>query len=147
MQQHIDAISAIPASMHDAWNNGDADAFAADFAEDADFVAFEGTVLKGRAAIVAFHQPLFDTVLKGSRLVGDETRFARIVEPGWGVVHHRTSVVMPGDDTPLPSRDSMPLVLVRHQHDRWEVVSSQNSRIVSLEGQQALDELAAAARG
>lgn len=147
MPSELDAINAIPARMNDAWNAGDATAFAAGFAQDAEFVAFEGTVLKGRDGIVAFHQPLFDTLLKGSRLVAREGGFTRILEPGWAVVHHRIGVIMPGDDAPLASRDSMQLFVVRWQNDRWEVVAMQNSRIVSLEGQQALDELAAAARG
>ncbi|WP_442922268.1 hypothetical protein [Microcoleus sp. S11D4] len=31
-------------------------------------MAFEGTHLKGRKAIAAFHQQAFDTVVKGTRL-------------------------------------------------------------------------------
>jgi uncharacterized protein (TIGR02246 family) len=37
-----DAIRAIHQRMIDAWNTGDAVAFAAPFADEADFVAFEG---------------------------------------------------------------------------------------------------------
>jgi uncharacterized protein (TIGR02246 family) len=38
-----DAIRAIHQRMIDAWNAGDAAAFAAPFTDDADFIAFEGT--------------------------------------------------------------------------------------------------------
>jgi len=38
-----DAIRAIHQRMIDAWNTGDAAAFAAAFTDDADFIAFEGT--------------------------------------------------------------------------------------------------------
>ncbi|MHA6759387.1 SgcJ/EcaC family oxidoreductase [Streptacidiphilus sp. PAMC 29251] len=96
MEQSVEAMSAIPARMNEGWNNGDAAAFVADFADDAELVDFEGTVHKGREAVIACNQPLFDTVLKGSRLVRGEVPFARIVRPGWGVVHHRVSMVMPG---------------------------------------------------
>lgn len=146
MQQSVEAMSAIPARMNEAWNNGDATAFAADFADDAEFVAFEGTILEGRAQIVAYHQPFFDSILKGSRLVGGRVHFARVVEPGWGVVHHRVGVVMPGEDKPLASRDSMQLLVVRWQDEQWKVVALQNSRVISLDAQQALDELAAGSR-
>jgi uncharacterized protein (TIGR02246 family) len=44
-----DAIRAIHQCMIDAWNTGDAAAFAAPFTDEADFVAFEGTHLKGAA--------------------------------------------------------------------------------------------------
>ena len=66
--------------MIEAWNHGDAAGFAAPFAEDADFIAFEGTHLRGRAAIIGFHQPLFDTALKGTRLEGS-VKFVRFVTP------------------------------------------------------------------
>ena len=70
------AIRAIPEHMIDAWNRGSADDFAAPFVDDADFVAFEGTHLKGREQIAAFHRRAFDTVVKGSRLEG-AVRFVR----------------------------------------------------------------------
>ena len=44
-----EAIRAIHQRMIDAWNAGDAVAFAAPFTDEADFVAFEGTHLKGTA--------------------------------------------------------------------------------------------------
>jgi len=51
--------------MIDAWSVGDGAAFAAPFADDADFVVFEGTHLKGRQQIASFTQQIFDTVVKG----------------------------------------------------------------------------------
>jgi hypothetical protein len=79
--------------------------------------------------------------------VNGQVGFVRIVEPGWGVVHHRVSVVMPGEDTPLPSRDSMQLLAVRWRDERWQVVALQNSRVVSLDRQLALDALESAHEG
>jgi uncharacterized protein (TIGR02246 family) len=57
----------------DGWNQGNAEAFAAPFVEDADFVAFDGTYFKGRSEIVSSHQALFDRWLKGTRLTGEVT--------------------------------------------------------------------------
>jgi uncharacterized protein (TIGR02246 family) len=48
--------------MIDAWNTGDSLAFAAPFTDDADFVVFEGTHLKGRQQIASLTQQIFDTV-------------------------------------------------------------------------------------
>ena len=42
-----DAIRAIHQRMIDAWNAGDAAAFAAPFTDKANFVAFEGTHCRG----------------------------------------------------------------------------------------------------
>lgn len=55
--------------MANAWNSGDGEAYADLFAEDCDYVAFDGTHLSGRSANARHHQALFDTVLVGSRLV------------------------------------------------------------------------------
>ena len=142
MEQSVAAMGVIPARMNEAWNRGDATAFAADFADDAEFIAFEGTILTGRDEIVAYHQPLFDTVLKGSRLVDSRVAFARIVAPGWGVLHNRVGVLMPDDDAPLPSRDSMQLIVVRWSSEGWQAVALQNSRVIPLGTQLTLDALA-----
>jgi uncharacterized protein (TIGR02246 family) len=141
MNPLADALGGILAGMIEGWNRGDAAAFVADFASDADFVAFNGEVLKGTDAIIAYHQPLFDTALKDSRLVDGRVVFSRIVGPGWGVVHQQVAVLMPGDDKPLPSRDSMQLLAVRWQNERWQVVALQNARVISLDRQLALDAL------
>jgi uncharacterized protein (TIGR02246 family) len=147
MEQSVEAMSAILTRMNEAWNRGDATAFFADFADDAEFVDFEGTIHKGRDEMVATHQPVFDTVMKGSRLVRGEVPFARIVRPGWGVVHHRVGMLMPGEEEPLASRYFMQLLAVVWQDDRWQVVALQNSRLVSLTAAMALDSLEITATG
>jgi uncharacterized protein (TIGR02246 family) len=81
------AIRAIHQRMIDAWNTGDGAAFAAPFTEDANFVAFEGTHLKGRQEITSFHQRIFDTVVKGSRLEGGEVKFVHFLGPALAVMH------------------------------------------------------------
>jgi hypothetical protein len=65
-----------------------------------------------------FHQQAFDTLLKGSRLVDGEVKFARVFEPGWGVVHSRLSTVLPGRDVLSGGRDSMQLFAARRVADR-----------------------------
>ena len=64
------AIRSLYQQLMDGWNKGSGEAFAAPFAEDGDLVGFDGTHLKGRQEITSFHQQLFDTYVKGSRLVG-----------------------------------------------------------------------------
>ncbi|SEP29675.1 SgcJ/EcaC family oxidoreductase [Amycolatopsis saalfeldensis] len=143
MQQSVEAMSAIPGRMNEGWNAGDAAAFLADFADDAELVDFEGTIHKGRDEMIAFHRPLFDTVLKGTRLVRGDVKFARIVRPGWGVVHHRMAMVLPGEQEPPAHRFFLQLFAVVWQDGRWEVAALQNSRLVSLETATTLESLAA----
>lgn len=63
-------IRALYQQLMDGWNKGSGEAFAAPFAEDGDLVGMDGTHLKGRQEIISFNQQLFDTYVKGSRLVG-----------------------------------------------------------------------------
>jgi uncharacterized protein (TIGR02246 family) len=66
-------VLALHGRVIDAWGAGDAEAFAAPFRDDAVFVAFDGSVLVGRAQIAAAHRELFERWLKGSRLVDERT--------------------------------------------------------------------------
>ena len=59
----------------DAWGAATAPPTAR-FTEDADYVAFDGSNRRGTRAIATEHQQLFDTWLKGTRLVGRSTASA-----------------------------------------------------------------------
>jgi uncharacterized protein (TIGR02246 family) len=143
MEQSVEAMSAIPLRMYEAWNRGDVAGFFADFAEDALFAELEGTIYRSRADMIAAHEELFATVLKGSRLVRGEVQFARIISPGVGVVNSRVGILMPGEEEPPSTRFSMQLFVTVWRNDRWLVVALENARILSLESMAALESLAA----
>ena len=63
------AVRALYKQLMDAWNKGSGEAYAAQFAEDGDLIGFDGAHFKGRQEIAPFHQRLFETYLKGTRLV------------------------------------------------------------------------------
>jgi uncharacterized protein (TIGR02246 family) len=135
-----DAIRAIPQQMIDAWNKGSGEAFAARFTEDADFVAFEGTHLKGRQEIVSFHQQIFDTSVKGSRLDEGEVKFVNFLSPQLAVMHSVVRVTLPGRTDPSPSRDSMQLFVVGKRDGEWRAEAVLNARRLTLERQLFLDD-------
>ncbi|BCJ49977.1 hypothetical protein Asp14428_14520 [Actinoplanes sp. NBRC 14428] len=144
MEQSIEAMSAIPLRMYEAWNSGDVAGFFADFAEDVVFAELEGTIYTSRAEAVAAHEELLGTMMKGSRLVRGHVLFARIVSPGVGVVHSRVGILMPGEDEPPSTRFSMQLFVVVWRDDRWVVAALENARLLSLESMAALESLGAA---
>jgi uncharacterized protein (TIGR02246 family) len=75
-----------------AWADGDAEAYAACFTPDADYVTFVGSHYQGRAAIEACHVPLFTKLQKGSRLDAEITQL-RFLDQHTAVVHARGAVV------------------------------------------------------
>jgi uncharacterized protein (TIGR02246 family) len=122
----------IPARMAEAWARGDAAGFFADFAPDAVMTEFEGTVLRGRDEMIAATQPVFDTVMKGSRLLRAEVHYALVAGDGVGVLHNSFGIAVAGEQEPPPHRFSMQLFVLAWREDRWQVVALQNSRRVSL---------------
>lgn len=134
--------SAIRASLHqmiDAWNQGSGEGFAAPFSETADFIAFEGTHLKGRKAIAAFNQQAFDTVVKGTHLEG-EVNFVRFLNPQLALMNGVVRVMLPRQPKTSPSRDSMQLFVVMKHDEDWRIEGLLNARKLTLERQFFLDE-------
>src|SRR5262245_49068306 len=108
------------------WMHGTKEA--ALFTEDGDLVAFDGMHFKGRKEIAPFHQRLFDTYLKGTRLVG-KVSDVRFLSSDVAVSHTVGGTIMRGKSAASPERDSIQtLVAVRHRGD-WRFAAFQNTRV------------------
>jgi uncharacterized protein (TIGR02246 family) len=107
-----DAIRALYQQLMDGWNRGSGEAFAATFAEDDELVGFDGTHLKGRQEIASFHQQLFDTYVKGSRLVG-KIRSVRFLTPDVAVMHTVGGTIMAGQTDIEPERNSVQILVAK----------------------------------
>jgi len=136
------AVRAIPYRMIEAWDRGSGDGFAAPFSEDADFVGFEGTHLRGRAEIAAYHQRLFDSDLKGSRVDG-HVLFVRFLSPELAVMHSVGGMIPAGEVERSPARDSMQFFIVRKHENEWCVEAMMSARRLTLEQQIFWDDLLA----
>ena len=123
-----DEVLALHRRVLDAWGSGDAEAFAAPFRDDAVFVAFDGSVLSGRAQIAAVHRELFARWLKGSRLV-DERTVVRFVGADTAIVHAVGGTIMRGKTRPAPERDSIQTLVAVRDAGGWSFVSFHNTRI------------------
>src|SRR5690606_5559853 len=121
-------IRALYHATMEGWNAGSGEAFAAPFAEEADFIAFDGTRFHGREEIARFHDPLFKTHLKGTRLVGDVTD-VRFVAPDAAVLHARGGAIMRGRREPARERDSLQTMVAVRNDGRWQLAAFQNTRV------------------
>ena len=122
------SIRAIYNDLMDGWNKGDAEAFAAPFAEDSDLIAFDGSHFKGRHEIIAYQQPLFDKWLKGTRLVG-EVKSVRFLAPDVAVFHAVGGTIMRNQSKPSPERDSIQTLVALKRGDTWQIAAFQNTRV------------------
>ena len=122
------AIRALHGRMLEAWGAGDGEAFAAPFSDDALFIGFDGSVMRGRQQIAATHQEVFDRWMKGTRLVEERTD-VRFVDPDVAIVHALGGTVPRGKSQPTPERDSIQTLVAARDARGWSFVAFQNTRL------------------
>lgn len=122
------AVRALYTQLMEGWNKSSGEAFSAPFTEDGHLVAFDGTHFRGRDEIVAFHQPLFDRWLRGTRLVG-EVESIRFVGPYVALMHARGGTIMRGKSRPSPERDSIQTLVAVKRDGEWGLIAFQNTRV------------------
>jgi uncharacterized protein (TIGR02246 family) len=119
------ALEALVASLEAAWNAGDADAFAAPFAGDADFVNIRAEHHRGRTEIAAGHAGIFRTMYAGS--INHYTiEAARLLQADLALVH--VQAVLDAPTGPLAGRNRalFSMVLLRVTPE-WQIVSFHNT--------------------
>jgi uncharacterized protein (TIGR02246 family) len=119
------AVRALVQRLYEAW--GDADAYAAAFTEDADYIAFDGSHFRGRRAIAEGHRPLFERFLKGSRLV-DESSSVRFLTPDVALIHGKGAILRARQRRPSRGRLSVQTLVAVRQADGWRLAAFQNTR-------------------
>jgi uncharacterized protein (TIGR02246 family) len=119
------ALGDIVSRLEAGWNAMDGSAFAAPFAEDADFVTIRGEHFRGRPAIATGHTAIFNTIYAGStvRLAVEQ---ARLLRPEVALVHVRSELELPRG--PLAGRHTARFTLVlTKQPGGWEIASLHNT--------------------
>lgn len=123
-------ITKALADMAEAWNRGDAAAYAAAFTTDADYITFFGQRLHGRQAIEEVHRMLFEGPLAGSKMTGQSQDHVDVkmltAEVGF-VVSVGGATLDGGDDLPDDRVSIVSLTAVRDD-GTWRFASFQNTR-------------------
>jgi uncharacterized protein (TIGR02246 family) len=116
------------ARLEKAWNAADGPGFAAPFAQDATFVDIRGSLHRGRAAIAAGHQGIFDTIYAGST-VAFEVDEVRRPATGCVVAHALSRLEAPRAFLePVTARSTVVLV---DSAEGWQVVAFHNTLVAS----------------
>lgn len=113
-----------------AWEAGDAAGYADQFTADADYTAFDGTLMAGRQAIEEGHRALFEGIMRGSRMTFQRPQ-VRYLSDDIAVVTVRGGIIMRWQrrrSAPSPKRVSALTYVMQRAEDRWLVTAFQNTR-------------------
>jgi len=122
------AVRELFEKLLEDWARGDGEAYGSRFAEDADYVAFDGTRTKGREEISSAHQRLFDKFMKGTRLTG-RIEGIEFPVPGVALIHATGGTVMRGKREPSPERDSIQTLVAVKRAEGWRFAAFHNTRV------------------
>jgi uncharacterized protein (TIGR02246 family) len=131
------AVRALIQTETDAWNRGDAHAFAARFAPDGSFTNVIGMVSYGKEEFERRHAEIFKTIFKGSVLKQsiDKLRFVR---PDVAIVNINTEMTQfvaapPGVRTEKDNaiRTKLELVLLKERGE-WQITAFHNVAVTPL---------------
>lgn len=114
--------------LSESWARGDAGSYGAEFTDDCDYVAFDGTRFRGPSEPHAHLARLFDSVLKGTRLEG-EVESVRFLTPEVAVVHWTGSVAYPWNKRVRSRRRSRQTLVIVRRDGNWKVAAFQNTRV------------------
>ena len=125
-------VKSAVASLAESWNRHDMTAFAAAFAENADFVNVIGMHWHGRQEIEAKHTVTHRTIFRNSTLqIIDQS--VRFLSPSIALAH--VSTELKGAESlrervaPETRRSLLTCVLVK-EADRWLITAAHNTDIV-----------------
>lgn len=123
------ALAALFQQMIDGWNQGDGQAYAAPFTEDADYVIVDGQHVRGREVIASGHQYILRTVFKGSQMQG-RVKDIRFLSPDVALLHAEGVLQMPGlAGIAAAQPSSMMTIVAIRQSDKWSFTALQNTRL------------------
>jgi uncharacterized protein (TIGR02246 family) len=119
---HDDTVDAFLNRVREAWNAGDARAYAAQFSEDASYIAFIGEAILGRSEIQRTHHEVFTVWQKGTRMVVKPVD-VRSVDVDTAVV---TTIGGVGTQ-PEFGYDKFQTYVLRRREGQWLCVAFQNT--------------------
>jgi uncharacterized protein (TIGR02246 family) len=126
------AIRNVLKGVYEAWNASDADAFVAEYTEDASAI-LPGSYRKSREEIRESMKAGFSTFLKGSTTT-DKVLNIRFLNDDAAVVVSETGILFPGEtEVPADRLVVASWVLVR-QDGKWLLAAYQNSPVVMNQG-------------
>jgi uncharacterized protein (TIGR02246 family) len=108
-----------------AWNQRDAAAMAACFAEDANMIGFDGSQVDSRAEIENHLRPIFADHPTAAYVA--KVREVRLLGSGVGILRAVAGMVPPGSDDLKPDRNTIHTLVAVQSEDGWRAALFQST--------------------
>ena len=126
MAERVEQVAReIVGRLEEAWNAGDGDAWAAEFAEDADFITVRGEYFRTRTTIAEGHRHIFSTFYQGSTNRIALLR-ARAIRDDVILAHSTAELTVPGGPMAGTHR-AIQTVLLARADGAWRIASFHNT--------------------
>jgi uncharacterized protein (TIGR02246 family) len=122
-------VRDIPRRIVQGWNEGDGRAIAAVYADDGVLVAGHGVVLRGPTDIASYHNQLFVSEFKGSKLTVQITH-VRFLEPDVALVQTEGGILWPGQTQLAAGNRGIQSFVMVKRGGEWGIKLFQNTRIL-----------------
>ena len=123
------AVLDVIKGVYDAWNNADADAFVAEYLEDASAI-LPGAYMKSREDIRGAMAFSFNGPLKGTRS-SHNVLDVRFLNDDAVVVISETGILVPGETKAPPERTAYATWVLARQDGKWLLAAYSNSPSVA----------------
>jgi uncharacterized protein (TIGR02246 family) len=125
------AIRVLIAGLFAAWDAGDGEPYGRAFTEKCDRVTFNGERMRSRGEVAEGHQALFDTLLRGSRMIFENLDM-RAVDENAIAMHSVGNALLQGQQQPQPSRRSIQTLVAIRGSSEWHFTAFHNTRIFNI---------------
>lgn len=124
------SIAETITAFENAWNVHDADAFADQFAKDADFTNVVGISARGRNDIKSLHAPMFAARFKNSKLTVSDVKI-RILRPDVAAADVLWSMTGASDaaGNPRPERKGLINAILMPENGKWRLKVMHNMEL------------------
>lgn len=123
--EDVEKVRGLYQELLEGWNQRDAEAMAAPFADDGETIGFDGSEVVGKEEISGHLRPIFEhhetptyvSKVRNVRLMGPETALLRAI----------AGMVLPGKSDVESSHNAHQTVVAEKRDGQWQVVLFQNT--------------------
>ena len=120
-----DAVRALYRQLLDGWNQHDAGAFAAPFAEDGEVIGFDGSQMISRAEISSTLRQIFADHVTAPYI--SKVKSVRLVGSDAAILHAIVGMVPPGQPDLNPAVNAHQTLVAAKRDGTWHIALFQNT--------------------